>query len=168
VSGRADLQIRDATAADAAAVAAVYNHYVLGTTVTFEETAVPSTVMAERIAGVQERGLPWLVALRDGTLIGYAYAGPWNQRDAYRHTVEVSAYLAEEARGQGTGTALYEVLFTRLRALGAHAVIAVISLPNPDSVALHEHVGLCKAGEFREVGSKLGRWIDVGYWHALL
>jgi phosphinothricin acetyltransferase len=168
VSGRAVITIRDAAAAQAAALAAIYDHYVRGTAVTFEETAVPSAVMAERIAGVQERGLPWLVALRDGTLIGYAYAGPWNPRDAYRHTVEVSAYVAEEARAQGVGTALYEALFPRLRALGAHAVIAVISLPNPGSIALHEHYGLCKAGEFREVGSKLGRWVDVGYWHALL
>jgi L-amino acid N-acyltransferase YncA len=168
VAGRADLEIRDATAADAAAVAAIYDHYVLGTAVTFEETAVPAPVMAARIAAVRDGGLPWLVAVDDGEVAGFAYASPWNPRGAYRHTVECTAYVAPDAAGGGVGSRLYEDLFARLRGLEVHAVIAVIALPNPASVALHERFGLAQAGLFREVGRKFGRWVDVGYWQRVL
>ena len=164
----ADIDIRDATAADAAAVASLYNAYVLGTAATFEETAVPDEAMAARIAAVREAGLPWLVAVEDGEAAGYAYASPWNPRGAYRHTAEVTAYVAPGRTGRGIGSRLYEELFARLRTLRTHAVVAVIALPNPASVALHEHCGLRRAGVFREVGRKFDRWVDVGYWQAVL
>jgi phosphinothricin acetyltransferase len=162
------VQIRAATAADADAVAAIYDHYVSGTVVTFEETAVPGAVMGERIAAVVDAGLPWLVAVEHGRVAGYAYASSWNPRSAYRRTVECTAYLAPEATGRGLGTRLYEELFSRLRDLGVHAVIGVIALPNEASIALHEKFGLRRAGLFREVGSKFGSWIDVGYWQVIL
>jgi phosphinothricin acetyltransferase len=165
---RRAVQIRAATAADGDSVAAIYDHYVLGTAVTFEETAVPGPVMGERIAAMLAAGLPWLVAVEDGRVTGYAYASWWNARSAYRHTVECTAYLAPGATGRGLGTALYEQLFEQLRRLDMHAVIAVIALPNPASVALHERFGLRPAGRFPEVGSKFGAWIDVGYWLATL
>jgi L-amino acid N-acyltransferase YncA len=168
VPGGPDIEIRDATAADAAAVAALYDEYVLSSVATFEEQAVDPADMERRIGGVQDRGLPWLVALEGDSIAGYAYAGPWNTRDAYRHTVEVTAYVTAGATGRGVGSALYAELFARLRALGLHAVIAVIALPNPASVALHERMGLRHAGGFREVGRKFGRWVDVGYWQGLL
>ena len=167
MSGRA-VQIRAATAADGDSVAAIYDHYVLGTVVTFEETAVSGHVMGERIDAVLGAGLPWLVAAEDGRVSGYAYASVWNARSAYRHTVECTAYLAPGATGRGLGTVLYEQLFDQLRRLDMHAVIAVIALPNPASVALHERFGLRRAGRFPEVGSKFGAWIDVGYWLATL
>jgi L-amino acid N-acyltransferase YncA len=168
VPGISHIEIRAATAADAAAVAALYNVFVLGTTVTFEDEAVADDVMAGRIAGVTEAGLPWLVACEEGRLAAYAYAAPWNARAAYRSTVEVTAYVRADAAGRGLGTRLYEELFARLRALGTHAVVAVIALPNPGSVALHERFGLRRAGLFREVGRKFGRWVDVGYWQTVL
>jgi phosphinothricin acetyltransferase len=168
MAGRPDLEIRDVTAADAAAVAAIYDHYVLETVVTFEESAVPPFVMTERIAAVQEAGRPWLVAVEGDALVGYASASTWNPRSAYRHTVEVTAYLAPDATGRGVGSALYESLFARLTARDVHAAIAVIALPNPASVALHERFGLRPAGVFREVGRKFGRWVDVGFWQGLL
>ena len=165
---RRAVQIRDATSDDADAVDAIYNRYVLDTVVTFEETAVPGAIMGERIESVLGAGLPWLVAIEDGRVVGYAYASVWNTRSAYRHTVECTAYLAPEATGRGLGTKLYEELFGRLRDLGMHAVVAAISLPNPASVALHERFGLRQAGLFREVGSKFGSWVDVGYWQGTL
>jgi L-amino acid N-acyltransferase YncA len=168
VPHQSDIEIREATAADAAAVAALYNVFVLETTVTFEGEAVPDDVIAGRIAAVKETGLPWIVAIEEGRLAGYAYAAPWNARAAYRLTVEVTAYVRADAAGHGLGTRLYQELFARLRALGTHAVIAVIALPNPGSVALHEHFGLRKAGLFQEIGRKFGRWVDVGYWQAVL
>ena len=141
---------------------------MLGTVVTFEETAVPGAVMGERIAAMLDAGLPWLVAVEEGRVTGYAYASWWNTRSAYRHTVECTAYVAPGATGRGLGTQLYEQLFERLRALDMHAVIAVIALPNAASVALHERFGLRRAGLFPEVGSKFGSWVDVGYWQATI
>ncbi len=167
MSGRG-IHVREAMAADGDSVAVIYDHYVLGTVVTFEEVAVPGDVMGERIDAVSAAGLPWLVAVEDGRVTGYAYASVWNARGAYRHTVECTAYLAANATGRGLGTRLYEELFARLRQLDVHAVIAVITLPNPASVALHERFGLTQAGVFREVGFKFGAWIDVGYWQTVL
>jgi L-amino acid N-acyltransferase YncA len=168
VPGLPDIEIRDATAADAAAVAALYSGYVLETAVTFEQTPVSAQDMTGRIAAARERSLPWLVAAESGELTGYAYASPWNPRSAYRHTVEVTAYVARGRTGRGIGSRLYEDLFVRLRALDVHAVVAVIALPNAASVALHEHFGLRRAGVFREVGRKFDRWVDVGYWQTVL
>jgi L-amino acid N-acyltransferase YncA len=167
VSGRG-IHVREAAATDGASLAAIYDHYVLGTVVTFEETAVSGRVMGERVDAVLAAGLPWLVAVEDGRVTGYAYASIWNARSAYRRTVECTAYLAPDATGRGLGTRLYEELFARLRQLGVHAVIGGIALPNPASVALHEHFGMRRTGVFREVGFKFGAWIDVGYWQTIL
>lgn len=160
--------LRDATAADGDALAAIYNPFILGTIVTFEEEPASGAEMAGRVAAVQGAGHPWLVAERDGRAVGYAYAGPWKARRSYRFAVEASVYLVPSATGAGLGTRLYEALFERLRAAGIHTVIGGISLPNEASVALHEKLGMTKVAHFPEVGWKLGRWIDVGYWQRTL
>jgi L-amino acid N-acyltransferase YncA len=159
--------IRDATPEDAAAIAAIYNRYVLDTTITFEEEAVTQEEMRARIAEVQTASLPWLVAT-DGRLLGFAYASKWKGRCAYRFSVEVTVYLGEGAAGRGLGSRLYAELFERLRAAGMHSVLAGIALPNEPSVALHEKMGMEKVAHFGEVGFKLGRWVDVGYWQRTL
>jgi L-amino acid N-acyltransferase YncA len=159
--------IRDATPDDAAAIAAIYNRYVLDTTITFEEEAVTQEEMRARIAEVQTASLPWLVAT-DGRLLGFAYASKWKGRCAYRFSVEVTVYLGEGAAGRGLGSRLYAELFERLRAAGMHSVLAGIALPNEPSVALHEKMGMEKVAHFGEVGFKLGRWVDVGYWQRTL
>ena len=160
--------LRDATPADAADIAAIYNVHVRATTATFELDEVDAGAMQRRIADVQERGLPWLVAEGDGRVVGYAYAGPWKPRAAYARTVETSIYLDAAACGRGLGRRLYAALVERLRAQGVHAAIGGISLPNPVSVALHEALGFRHVGVFREVGHKFGHWIDVGYWQLRL
>lgn len=160
--------IRQAEAGDAEAIARIYNPYVLDTTVTFEEQAVSPGQIAERLRGVGAAGLPWLVDERDGRVAGYAYAGPWKARAAYRLTVECAVYVEAAAVGRGVGRALYGELLPLLRGRGAHAAVACLSLPNPASVALHERFGFEKVGHFREVGRKFGRWLDVGYWQLLL
>jgi phosphinothricin acetyltransferase len=160
--------IRTATGADAAAIAAIYNLYVRETIVTFEEDAVTIEEMAERIAEVAAHRLPWLVYEEMGELLGYAYASKWKGRCAYRFSVESTVYLAPEAQGRGIGTQLYAALFAQLKERGIHAVIGGIALPNPASVALHEKLGMRPIGQFREVGYKFGKWIDVGYWQATL
>lgn len=156
--------IRDAALQDAAAIAAIYNPYVLNTTISFEETAVSPDEMAQRIDHIQQQGLPYLVLEADGQVQGYAYATPWRVRKAYRFSVEVTVYLRSQVHGQGFGTALYQELFTRLKALGVHAVIGGITQPNPGSVALHEKLGMRQVALFPEVGFKFGAWRDVGYW----
>ncbi|MBS0387404.1 MAG: N-acetyltransferase [Proteobacteria bacterium] len=160
--------IRAATAADAVAIARIYNHYVSETIVSFEESPVSSAAMAARLAAIEALQWPWLVAELAGDVCGYAYADRWKARAAYQHTVEVTIYLDEKSTGRGLGTQLYGALFERLGATPAHAAIGVISLPNPASVALHEKFGLHKVAHFSEVGRKFGRWVDVGYWQRLL
>ena len=155
--------IREATATDASAVAAIYNHYIEQTTITFETAPVSETQVAERIAAVQRAGYPWLVC-DEGGVVGYAYATQLSPRAAYAHSAEATVYLDPAAGGRGRGTALYRALLARLRAGGAHTVIGVIALPNPASVALHERIGMRKVGHLAQVGHKFGRWIDVGYW----
>jgi L-amino acid N-acyltransferase YncA len=162
------LNIRDASVEDAESTASIYNHFVLTTSISFEEAEVPVTEMAGRIADVQAAGLPWLVAEQDGIIAGYAYATKWRVRHAYRFSVESSVYLAPAQAGKGIGTALYRALFERLRAGGYHRVIGGIALPNPASIALHEKLGFEKVAQFREVGFKFDRWTDVGYWELAL
>jgi len=161
--------IRDAHPGDGAQLAAIYNHYVASTIVTFEVDAVADDDMRGRIAAVQEDGLPWLVA-QDvaGDILGYAYATRWRARAAYRHSVESSIYLAPQMTGRGIGRGLYERLLEQLRARGLHMVIGGAALPNPASVALHEALGFTQSAHLREVGHKFGRWIDVGYWQLRL
>lgn len=160
--------IRPATPADAAAIAAIYNHYVTNTTVTFEEDPVPPAEIARRIDNVASQALPWLVAEVEGAVAGYAYATRWHHRHGYRFSVEVTIYLGPAWAGRGLGTSLYQQLFPLLEQCGTRVVMGVIALPNVASIALHERFGLEKVGHFRGIGIKFGEWIDVGYWQRSL
>lgn len=164
----AEPTIRAATAVDADAVAAIYDHYVAHTIVTFEEEAVPASEMALRIQGIAAVPLPWLIAERQSRVVGYAYARPWRERRAYRFSAEITVYVDPANTGHGIGSKLYERLFQLIQDRGIHAVVGVIALPNEASVALHEKFGLAKVAHLREVGFKFDRWIDVGYWERIL
>ncbi len=148
-------------------IAAIYNHYVRDTVVTFEEAPVAENEMARRIAETTA-SYPWLVSEDDGEVKGYAYASSWKRRSAYRFAAESTVYLAPESVGRGLGRPLYAALIAEMRSRGLHCAIAGISLPNPASVALHEKMGFAPIGRFGEVGWKLGRWVDVGYWELFL
>lgn len=150
--------IRPVQSADAAAICAIYNHYVLHTSVNFEEQTIAAPLMAAHLAAYE---LPWLVLEEEGQLKGYAYAGAC---PSYRGAVDSTIYVAPEATGRGLGPALYAALLERLRADGWHSVLAGIAMPNPPSVALHSRLGFKQIGHFEEVGRKDGRWIDVTYW----
>jgi phosphinothricin acetyltransferase len=158
--------IRPVTAADSPAIARIYNHYVRNTVVTFEEDDVSAQEMARRIDGVLNASLPWLVAEREGLVRGYAYASKWHGRSAYRYSAETTVYLDPSETGKGLGSELYKNLINMARERSIHALIGVIALPNPASVALHDRLGVLKVGEFRQVGFKFGGWVDVGYWEA--
>ncbi len=160
--------LRDATPADAAAIAAIYNHYVLHTIVTFEEEAVTADEIAARIREVQGAGIPWLVWEENGRVLGYTYASKWKSRCSFRYSLETTVYLDKDATGRGLGRKLYTPLIEALRAQKYHALIGGISIPNPGSIALNEKLGFQKIGHFKEVGWKFNQWIDVGYWELIL
>lgn len=172
-------KIRAATAADASAMAAIYNHYVRGSIYTFEEQDLSAEQMSDRLATVTggqssfpahgpARPLPWLVSQDGLAVIGYAYADLWKPRGAYRNSVEVTIYLHADAIGRGIGRPLYQALIDELRMRDIHCAMASIALPNPASIRLHEALGFEKVGHAREIGCKFDRWVDVGYWQLML
>ncbi|WP_260599806.1 GNAT family N-acetyltransferase [Sphingomonas endolithica] len=164
--------IRPARPEDAAAIAAIYAPFVLTGTVSFETEAPDARALRHRMAASD--GLyPWLVATNGedaagGGVLAYAYATRFRDRPAYKYVVETSIYVTGTVERQGVGRLLYEALVDTLRAQGFTQAIGVIALPNEGSIALHESVGFRRAGVYREVGYKNGRWIDVGFWQAQL
>ena len=161
-------QIRSARPSDAETVQAIYAPIVETTAISFEDVPPSVTEMAQRIENTSRQGYPYLVAERNGEVIAYAYAGPHRARAAYRSSVDVTIYVAEDARGGGVGRTLYTELLTALRRAEFHAAFAGIALPNPGSIALHEAVGFAHLGTYREVGFKFDRWHDVGWWQRKL
>jgi L-amino acid N-acyltransferase YncA len=159
--------IRYAKTDDSAQVSEIYNHYVLGTSITFEEQPVSINEMGQRIDETMQ-SLPWLAWEQDKSLRGFCYASKWKGRCAYRHSVESTVYLRSDSMGRGIGSQLYRVLLDELRRRKFHTVIGGIALPNDASVALHEKFKFEKVAQFREVGNKFDRWTDVGYWQLLL
>lgn len=157
-----DAVIRPAVSADLAAVTAINAHYVANTVITFEETPPTVADWQARLADLTARGFPFLVAEVGGEVAGYAYAGPWRPKPAYRHTVEDSIYLAPGHSGRGLGGALLGALIDGATAAGLRRMIAVIADAGDDrSIALHRRHGFTEAGRLTEVGFKLGRWVDT-------
>jgi phosphinothricin acetyltransferase len=160
--------IRAATPGDAGDIARIYNHYILETIITFEEETITTADITARIGEVEKASLPWLVAVEADRVVGYAYASRWKSRCAYRHSAETTVYVDSAVTGRGHGGRLYRQLLDELAARGAHTAIGGIALPNAASVALHERLGFTRVAQFREVGFKFNRWIDVAYWQRLL
>jgi len=155
--------IRLAGGRDAAAVARIYRGSVETSPSTFELQPPPVEEMARRIEDTL-RAYPWIVAERDGVVVGYAYAARHRVRIGYQWSVETSVYVDEGSRGGRVGKALYTSLCRILRAQGLFNAYAGITLPNPASVALHESVGFEFFAVYRNVGYKFGRWHHVGWW----
>jgi L-amino acid N-acyltransferase YncA len=158
------ISVRPATTDDAPAIRAIYAPIVEATAISFEDVAPSVEEMGKRI----DAALTFLVAERDGTVLGYAYAGAHRARAAYRSSVDVTVYIDESARRSGVGARLYGELLPELKRRGFHAAFAGIALPNPASVALHESVGFTPVGVYRDVGFKFGRFHDVGWWQLIL
>jgi phosphinothricin acetyltransferase len=155
------LVVRASTEADVARCAEIYGHHVLHGTASFELEAPGLEEMARRRAAVLELGLPHLVAERAGRVVGYAYAGNWRPRPAYRFSVEDSIYIDKDAVGQGVGRALLPVLVEQCAKLGKKQMVAVIgdSAQTP-SIRLHAACGFEMVGTLRNIGFKFGRWLD--------
>lgn len=158
------MNIRMATPADAEDIQAIYAPIVQNTTISFELEPPTVEEMRERIVKTLAQ-LPWLVSEDDeGRVQGYVYASKHRERAAYQWSVDVTAYMREDARGKGLGKALYAELRRQLVELGYFQAFAGIALPNAASVALHESVGFKPIGVYRNVGHKHGAWRDVGWW----
>jgi L-amino acid N-acyltransferase YncA len=155
--------IRLATIADATQIAAIYAPFCSDSVVSFEESAPTADEMAARIDKTLER-FPWLVHDDAGEILGYAYAGKYRDRAAYRWSVEVSCYVRIDSARRGIGRELYSKLFETLIHLGYHNACAGVTLPNAASVGFHEAFGFVPVGVYRHVGYKFGQWHDVGWW----
>ena len=158
------VRLREATADDAAAIAAIYAPFVTSSPISFETEPPSAQVIRERIESGGDL-YPWLVVIgARGEVAGYASASAFRTRPAYRFAVETSVYLASGEEGRGLGTRLYRALLATLEAQGFTQAIAAIALPNRASVRLHEALGFTPAGTYRQVGWKMGGWHDVGLW----
>ena len=159
--------IRKVKPTDAQEICEIYNYYILNSVITFEESEVDPEEMRKRITEVTKK-YPWIVNEEEGKINGYAYAGRWKERSAYRYSVENTVYVHKDHSGKGIGRELLLRLISDLKDTGIHSVIAGIALPNDASIALHEKTGFIKCGILKEVGYKMGRWVDVGYWIKIL
>jgi L-amino acid N-acyltransferase YncA len=154
--------IRPATAADLAAVTDVYAHAVLHGTATFELIPPDLTEMTRRYTSLMDGGYPYFVAALEGRVIGYAYAGPYRPRPAYRFTVENSVYLQPATHRRGIGLQLLQRLIVECEARGYRQMIAVIGdSANAGSIGVHARTGFAMIGTHPDVGFKFGRWLDT-------
>jgi L-amino acid N-acyltransferase YncA len=160
-------RIRTAGEADVAGIAAIYDEQVRTGISTFDLEPPPASYWSHRLAS-EEPGDHFLVADVDGAVVGFAYAGSYRPRPGYRLTRETSVYLDPAVRGRGLGRRLYDDLLPRLTADGMHVALALVALPNPASVALHEACGFTHLGTMREVGHKFERWIDTAWFQRSL
>lgn len=158
-----EVEVRDAQPDDVHAIAAIYAWHVLNGRASFEE--VPPTIdeMRQRMSKIAADGLPWLVALYRGVVVGYCYAGLYRTRPAYRYTLEESIYVDASATGRGFGSSLMDALIARCEQGPWRQMIAVVGdgHNNAGSLRLHKKHGFEVAGQLRSVGYKKGNWRDT-------
>lgn len=159
--------LRMATAADAAGILAIYAPYIENTSFTFE-TEVPSVAAFSERISTYLLNWPWLVVEENGIIAGYAYAARHRERVAYQWSVECSVYVHDDYQRRGVARAAYTALFDILKRQGFRNVYAVINLPNDKSVAMHESMGFTYFATYEQVGYKLGKWKNVGWWRLIL
>jgi len=167
-AGGPRIEVRDGTAEDLPAMAAIYDEQVRSSVATFDTEPRGAAYLGEKLAAVDEGNVVLVACAPGGELLGYAFSGPFRPRPAYAGTKEVSVYLAESARGRGVGRLLYAALLARLDAApGVHTQVAVIALPNDASLALHQALGFERVGVLREVGHKFGRYVDTAWYQRM-
>lgn len=164
------ITIRHALAGDLDQITEIYADAVVNGTATYELEPPARAEMGERFGALMDDGYPYLVAERDGAVVGYAYAGPFRARPAYRFIVEDSIYIAPEAKGAGVGKALMQALIAECTGLGFRQIVAVIGdghAASP-SVRLHERLGFDHTGRMDGSGYKHGRWLDTVFMQLAL
>ena len=156
------LEIRPAAAVDLPSITEIYEHAVRFGTATFELTAPDLAEMTRRFDALTAGGFPYFVAVLDGRVVGYAYAGAYRPRPAYRFTVENSIYLHPGIQGRGIGRKLLQRLIAECEARGFRQMIAVIGdSANAASIGVHSGCGFLMIGTHPDVGFKFGRWLDT-------
>jgi phosphinothricin acetyltransferase len=159
------VSVRDGTEADLPAVAAIYTHYVLKTTMTFNtEVKTPREWLDRFRANVVDGPYDLLVAEVDGQVVGYVETGRFRPKPAYDRSVEISIYVAPDAQRLGVGGVLFATLFPRLEQHDFHRAYSVIALPNESSVRFHERWGFVHRGTLFEAGRKFGQYLDVAFY----
>ncbi len=159
--------LRLAAAPDFAAIAAITNHYIATTAIHFGDRPVTAAELRE-LWEEHAQVYPWLVVEAAGKVAGYAKAGVFRARAAYRWTTEIGVYLDPACRGRGLGRLVYGRLCAMLQVQGFHAAIGGIAMPNDASVRLHEQLGFTHWGTLRRAGRKFDRWHDVSFWQLAL
>ncbi len=152
---------------DAQQLVDIYNYYVLNTIITFDDVPLQPQAFDDKITTLNA-DFPFIVFEENNKIIGYAYAGKWRQKPAYKNTVEITVYLKHGEYGKQIGTKLYTELLKQLKTQNFHTVIGGLTLPNEASVRLHEKFGFQKVAHFKEVGLKFDQWLDVGFWQLIL
>ena len=164
-SPRLPFRLRDATPDDVPAIHAIYAHHVRHGRASFEEVEPSVDDMRLRFAEVRRKGLPYIVAERDGAVLGYAYASSYRARSAYRFAIEDSIYIDHRHTGEGLGRALLAELIARCETGPWRQMVAVVALTSAGegagSVAVHERLGFRTVGRLESVGLKHGQWIDT-------
>ena len=159
--------IRKVKQDDAHDIALIYNYYIENSTITFETETVSTEEMSERITAISGK-YPYFVHEESGKVVGYCYVSQWKKKAAYNKTVESTIYIDKTFQGKGIGHALMNKLINELRENSFHAIIACITTPNPTSVRLHEELGFRQVSEFKEVGYKFEKWLNIGDWELIL
>ena len=161
------VQLRTATPSDAKEILGIYSSYIENTSFTFETETPTTEQFAERIE-TYLRTWPWLVCDVDGKIAGYTYGTRYRERVAYQWCTESSIYIHDDYQKMGIGHALYKSLFEILKRQGFRNIYAVINLPNEKSVAFHEKLGFLHFATYEQVGYKLGKWKNVGWWRKIV
>ena len=157
-----DIKIRDVLPEDAERIQEIYSPYVSDTVISFEITVPDKAEMKKRIEKLLANKFPYIVAENErGTVVGYAYADKFGEREAYRYSFIVSIYLDMEVRSRGIGQKLYDELEKRMKKMGIVQVLSAITGKNKKSLRFHEKNGFTKIGHFPNVGYKMGKWHDI-------
>lgn len=159
-----DYLIRDAHYGDATRIADIYNYYIINSTATFQEQVVNERYTCDKVdnCGINT---PFIVATQlDNKVVAYAYADSFRSRCSYRYVHEISIYVDNTCRKQGIGRLLMSRLIERMQVSDVHKLLAVIGLPNPASVKLHEQYGFVQCGVLPRIAWKFNQWWDCGHW----
>ena len=168
------MEIRQATLADAGRLLEIYSYYVENTAITFEYESPSVEEFRGRMTEIMKR-YPYLCAVQDGRIVGYAYAGAFHARAAYHWAVEMTIYLDKDARKGGMGRALYEAMEDILRKMGILNLYACIGYPEEEdehltknSAEFHAHLGYRTVGTFQNCGYKFGRWYHMVFMEKMI